>query len=199
MILSFSRFGKEIKHNNNTLREFIENVINKTEDKELKAFRVTLKQEFENKRNLILYFQNGKLKSHHTTWKEFDYNKVLDFQIGNIYSFKLIEVEDIISIDDDYREDFEKRIYKVSRKPLRFSSRYRDDKYGLKEFEDYDNMQRFIDSEYTDIEDIVKVLCEINLTNNELISSLQSSVNKLNKDVYILKQQMKWLSNNKGL
>ncbi|NGT35981.1 hypothetical protein, partial [Clostridium perfringens] len=102
-------------------------------------------------------------------------------------------------IDDDYREDFEKRIYKVSRKPLRFSSRYRDDKYGLKEFEDYDNMQRFIDSEYTDIEDIVKVLCEINLTNNELISSLQSSVNKLNKDVYILKQQMKWLSNNKGL
>ena len=199
MLISFSRFGEEIKHNNNTLRDFIDNTVNTTEDKELKVFRVRLKQEIENKRNLILYFQNGVLKSHHTTLGEFDYNDMLDFQVCKTYSCKVVEVEDIISYDDDCKENFERRIYKVSRKPLRFSSRYRDDKYGLKEFEDYDNMQRFIDSEYTDIEDIVKVLCEINLTNNELISSLQSSVNKLNKDVYILKQQMKWLSKNKEL
>ena len=68
MLISFSRFGEEIKHNNNTLREFIEDVINKTEDKELKAFRVTLKQEFENKRNLILYFQNGKSYNLERIW-----------------------------------------------------------------------------------------------------------------------------------
>lgn len=51
---------------------------------------IYLLQALNGKQNMILYFQGGVLKSHHTTFQNFDYNDVLDYEISPSYRVKYI-------------------------------------------------------------------------------------------------------------
>ncbi|OPX47852.1 hypothetical protein [Clostridium thermobutyricum] len=100
----------KINHNCNTVREFIENIIEKTEDKENKYFKISTKVGLSGNRNMILYYQDGILKSHHTTRQKFDYKLVLDYEIYDEYYMGILKMNNILSYDFDSREELKKFI-----------------------------------------------------------------------------------------
>lgn len=101
MILRLRNDGNVIEHSEKTVRDFIDNIIYETEGKENKAFLIHTTKALNGNQNMILYFQDGVLKSHHTTFQKFDYNDVLDYEISPSYRVKYVLLEDILSIDTD--------------------------------------------------------------------------------------------------
>lgn len=87
-----------IKHRCKTVRDFIDIELIKIEDRENKCFKITTKNSFNDMQNLILFFEDGILKSNHTTGKKFDYNDVLDYEILENYAMQYIESDDIESV-----------------------------------------------------------------------------------------------------
>ncbi|PWX17050.1 hypothetical protein CYK66_00930 [Clostridium perfringens] len=89
MILRVINDGTVTKHEEKTVRDFIDNIIYKTEDRENKVFVIHTIQALNGKQNMILYFQDGVLKSHHTTFQKFDCNDVLDYEISPSYKLNM--------------------------------------------------------------------------------------------------------------
>ena len=87
-----------------TLIEFINSVIEKDEDKELKYYEVHLLENIST-RNMVLYYQRGELKSHHTTFCKFEYKDYLNSLIDKGYFCDYIKVKHINSFDKDNSEE----------------------------------------------------------------------------------------------
>ena len=87
-----------------TLIEFINSVIEKDEDKELKYYGVHLLENIST-RNMVLYYQKGELKSHHTTFCKFEYKDYLNSLIDKGYFCDYIKVKHINSFDKDNSEE----------------------------------------------------------------------------------------------
>ena len=99
LILKGRRFGGlNIKHRCRTVREFIDIELRRIEDRENKCFKISTKRPFNDMQNLVLFFEDGILKSNHTTGKKFDYNDVLDYEILEKYAMQYIESDDIESV-----------------------------------------------------------------------------------------------------
>lgn len=143
MILRLRNDGNVIDHSEKTVRDFIDNIIYKTEDRENKVFVIHTIQALNGKQNMILYFQDGVLKSHHTTFQKFDYNDVLDYEISPSYRVKYVLLEDILSVDADSEEKMEDRFSRKRVSNYRFSYKYRHDDILERMFDD-DKLKRFI-------------------------------------------------------
>lgn len=194
MILRLINDGTVTKHEEKTVRDFIDNIIYKTEDRENKVFVIHTIQALNGKQNMILYFQDGVLKSHHTTFQNFDYNDVLDYEIFPSYRVKYVLLEDILSVDDDYEEEMEDRYSRKTIDRHRFSYRYKTD-YVLNRMFDDDELKRFIKEQDDDrFKEVVSILCDKVLENESNILSLKNIINNHARDIYILEQQIKWLS-----
>lgn len=106
--------GGNIKHNSKTVREFIEKEIMTKDDKENKYFRICLKNGLDGCRKLVLYFQDNKLKSHHSTGKKFNYNDVIDYEVYEYYSIDDIKNSEVRSFDYDSIEEMETELNEES-------------------------------------------------------------------------------------
>lgn len=201
MIIRHREWGdNKIIHDAKTVEEFIEKVINETKDKEKKYFRICTKEYLDGKGNMLLYFQDGKLKSHHSTLCKFDYKDVLEYEIWPRYSVNLLKAENIISIEFDNIEerdsDLERRkkshrLYKIDINRTLESEeekiyRLYDEKILLENV--YDG--KFKDG---DLEKIVQILVERNSKNKDHIRSLNSLVNEMYEEINVLKAKIEWL------
>lgn len=108
MILRSTNGKRHFLEEEITLIEFINSVIEKDEDKELKYYGVHLLENIST-RNMVLYYQNGELKSHHTTFCKFEYKDYLNSLIDKGYFCDYIKVKHINSFDKDNNEK-EKKI-----------------------------------------------------------------------------------------
>ncbi|HFD2043863.1 TPA: hypothetical protein ACF2DM_000673 [Clostridium perfringens] len=188
MILRLINDGTVTKHEEKTVRDFIDNIIYKTEDRENKVFVIHTIQSLNGKQNMILYFQDGVLKSHHTTFQKFDYNDVLNYEVSPSYRVKYIVLEDILSVDDNYEEEMEDRYSRKTRDRHRFSYRYKTD-YVLNRMFDDDELKRFIKEQDDDrFKEVVSILCDQVLENESNILSLNNIINNHARDIYILEQ-----------
>ncbi|EPB8219505.1 hypothetical protein ACV3P7_01580 [Clostridium perfringens] len=194
MILRLINDGNVIEHSEKTVKDFINNIIYKTEDKENKAFLIHTTKALNGNQNMILYFQDGVLKSHHTTFQKFDYNDVLDYEISPSYRVKYVLLEDILSIDTDNEKEMEDRFSRKIVDRHRFSYRYVND-YVLNRMFDDDELRKFIKNQEDErFKEVVSILCDKVLDNESYILSLNNTINSHARDIYILEQQIKWLS-----
>ena len=75
-----------------------------------------------------------------------------------------------------------------------FSYRYGTD-YVLNRMFDDDELKRFIKEQYDDrFKEVVSILCDKVLDNESNILSLKNIIKERARDIYILEQQIKWLS-----
>lgn len=96
-----------------TLRNFIDDIILKDKENKYKYYSVFFEKNFHSN-NMILFFENSVLKSHHSAFLKMDYNDYLDFEIRKNYGMGTIEMDNIYSMDKDYTDDdcnFRKPIY----------------------------------------------------------------------------------------
>ncbi|MBO3388303.1 hypothetical protein JJB46_08500 [Clostridium perfringens] len=194
MILRLINDGNVIEHSEKTVKDFINNIIYKTEDKENKAFLIHTTKALNGNQNMILYFQDGVLKSHHTSFGKFDYNDVLNYEVSPSYRVKYIVLEDILSLDADYKKQMEDRYSRKIIDRYSFSYRYGTD-YVLNRMFDDDELKRFIKEQDDDrFKEVVSILCDKVLDNESNILSLKNIIKERARDIYILEQQIKWLS-----
>lgn len=79
-----------IEHRCRTVREFIDIEIRSIEDREKKCFRISTINPFKDMQNLVLFYEDGILKSNHTTGIRFDYHDVLDYEIVKNYAMQYL-------------------------------------------------------------------------------------------------------------
>ena len=85
-----------------TVGDFVNEIVLTDKNKECKYYRISITEEREGKSNLVIYYQDNIVKSHHSTGAEFDYKDVVDCEIITGYSERTITVEDIISMKLDF-------------------------------------------------------------------------------------------------
>ncbi|MBW9170763.1 hypothetical protein K2F43_06025 [Clostridium estertheticum] len=85
-----------------TVEDFIKEIVLTDKNKECKYYRISLTEQLGSKSNLMIYYQDNIVKSHHSTRAKFDYKDVLDNEIIIGYSERTITVEDIISMKLDF-------------------------------------------------------------------------------------------------
>ncbi|MDC4242326.1 hypothetical protein NE398_19530 [Clostridium tertium] len=171
-----------------TLKEFINDVIEKDEEREIKFYEVHLEKEIQMK-NMILYYQNGKLKSHHTTFRKFNYLDHLNDFIkisyesgyikgGNIYSFsKDYEVDKKPKIKDKSIDEIIEEMIEERRKNDLIS----DARFRLKKLSN------------EEMREVISILIEKVDDNRSDLSSLKSELNRQETINYCLSESIKWL------
>ncbi|AVQ47469.1 hypothetical protein [Clostridium botulinum] len=175
-----------------TIKEFIKDIVLTDVNKEYKYYRITMNESIDGKKNFIIYYQDNKIKSHHSTGIEFDYKKMFNKKIHSDYLERIIRVEDIISMDLDF--ELEKK-----HKQLNNNKVYKIVEELKKEWEqeilESDNMKKvFKDSISKDdliicIRQLVENLEKQHLENSEL----QQQIDRCKEKEDNLQQQIKWL------
>ncbi|APH17146.1 hypothetical protein NPD5_4193 [Clostridium sporogenes] len=175
-----------------TIKEFIKDIVLTDVNKKYKYYRITMNESIDGKKNFIIYYQDNKIKSHHSTGIEFDYKKMLNKKIHSDYSERIIRAEDIISMDFDF--ELEKK-----HKQLNNNKVYKIVEELKKEWEqemlERDNIKKvFKDSVSKDdliicIRQLVENLEKENLEN----SKLQHQIDRCREKEENLQQQIKWL------
>lgn len=204
MIIHHGSWGmNNIRHNCKTVREFIDKELMQIEGKENKYFRICTKKAYDKKQNMLLYFQDGKLKSHHSTQLEFNYEDVLDYEIFEFYSMDDLKVTNIVSVQDDCLEDLKKRLDKDSGGAITFNL----DTLGMSEDEKFiyhinkacENAEvKNIVKSSAYIEDkIVAKALRMLFKETDKIIGLNNRIKELEKLVEQQSQQIKWLGKTK--
>lgn len=84
-----------------TVEEFIKEVIERDDERHLKYYGIILKAELYS-RNMVLYYQDGILKSHHSSGLRMDYDDYLNYEITKKYMTDYITVGNIRDFKKDY-------------------------------------------------------------------------------------------------
>lgn len=84
-----------------TVGEFVRDVIEKDEKRFFKYYSILLKQELPC-RNMIFHYENGVLKSHHSSYCAMDYREYLDYKIIAKYGTGFISLDNIADWEKDY-------------------------------------------------------------------------------------------------
>lgn len=187
-----------INHGAKTVKEFIDKIVNKSDKREQNMFKITTKENFNGSKNLILYVQDGLVKSHHSTGKKFDCNEILEAEIFGTYQTKRITIDDIQSYTNDYEEDFENALNEKFKNYTRLLFMYPEiDKEKMSD--NRSEFGKFLHGESTkELYEIVKMLCE-NYRNDEYrISCLEHSLKEISNENYILNEKIKWLCKTKN-
>lgn len=192
-----------IRHKCKTVKEFIEKELMKIDGKENKYFRICTKKAYDGKQNMILYFQDGKLKSHHSTQVAFDYNDVLKYEIYEFYSMDDLKVTNIVSVEHDCLEGLEKELKQkegtdltIDVKTLGMSEQEKLRYHLNKVCEDIAIKGVVESNECLDGNIAVKALRML-FKETDKITKLNNRIKELEKLVEQQSQQIKWLGKNK--
>lgn len=169
-----------------TLKEFIDNELSKIQDKEKKYFLINLEKDYLGNRNLLLYYQDNVLKSHHRGGYKFDYKEVLNYPVGSKYGMYDITIDNIISVDkDNIDEEIDKRLKRLSRFDI--------DEI-CDELETDSSIESYIDNN-NDKDDIILSICKILNKQDSQITYLTNTVKELKEKNELLSQKLKWFYN----
>lgn len=204
MIIHHGHWGmNNISHNCKTVKEFIYEEIMKIDGKENKYFRICTKKAYDKKQNMLLYFQDGKLKSHHSTKRKFDYNDVLDYEIFEFYSMDDLKVSNIVSVDDDCIEKFQEKLKQKDKNFIKIDletlgmTEEEKLKYRINQIFEEDKVKNIIKSSaYVEDKIVAKALRMLFKETDEIIK-LRNRISELERMVEQQSQQIKWLSKNK--
>nr|WP_321026997.1 hypothetical protein [Clostridium neonatale]DAW05981.1 MAG TPA: hypothetical protein [Caudoviricetes sp.] len=186
---------------NMTVDRFIKDVVEKDLDKELKYYCITLKKELSG-RNMVLYYQYGILKSHHTSYSKMDYKDYLEYEIFDHYKSNYIEVDNVISYNENYRGDDCNKPKNVEIKPIdkKMQKEIIDNVFKELEIEDIRKEKlykiknrRNEELDLNDIIECVRQMIEDNLqkSTNEYIK--EDRIKKLEDENKKLQARVKWL------
>lgn len=188
---------KEMPEGVRTVEDFINKVVLTDENKNLKYYRISTKENYEGtKRNLMIYLQNNIVKSHHSTGIEFDYSKVLDWEITQGYDERTIQANDIMSMDIDFYKE----------KPKKQLSQEEKDKAleELKEEWEYESYvkanKNSINKDNVTIEDLVRCVKQLSQDLDKVRnenSDLYFEVERMKEFQNQLLQKIKWLDYSK--
>ncbi|WP_346937332.1 hypothetical protein [Clostridium sp.] len=202
MVIHHRSWGENnIKHRHRTVREFIEKELPRINNKEKKYFRICLKEQYDGKANMLLYYQDGKLKSHHSTKISFDYSYVLDYEIHEYYSIDDLEVTNMYSVEFDCEEKIkEERSRKVERNKrllidMETLGMTEDEKvaYELDRMFKEDSIRKAIKKEAEIPQSMVVKALKMMLKESEEITYLRNRISELEEIVDRQTQQIKWL------
>lgn len=204
MIIHHGNWGmNNIRHNCKTVREFIDKELMRIEGKENKYFRICTKKSYNKKQNMLLYFQDGKLKSHHSTQVAFNYEEVLDYEIFEFYSMDDLKVTNIVSVDCDCKEELKENFKKEDMGIFKFDletlgmSKEEELKYYINKMIEEDKVKSIVkSSSYVEDKIVAKALKMLFKETNEIID-LRNRISELERVVEQQSQQIKWLGKNK--
>jgi len=191
MILRHCDLGNEKKlEKSMTIKEFIRDIILPDTNKEYKCYKITINESINGKQNLILYYQDHKIKSHHSTGVEFDYKEILNNKICLHYLEKVIRAEDIVSMDLDYepskdRKKLNNEIYNAEE----FKKKIEQEILKRNNIEEIFKGDVSKENLIACIRQLVENLEKQNLENCELRNQLDCCKTKEDN----LQQQIKWL------
>lgn len=195
--------GNNIRHSCRTVKEFINEELMKIDGKENKYFRICTKKEYNGKSNMLLYFQDGKLKSHHSTKVAFDYNDVLDYEIYELYSMNDLKVDNIVSVDYDCLKELKKMLRGKEEKVLTFDletlgmSEEEKLRHRLNKIFEENRVKDIIESGESIEDDVLAKALRILFKQTGEITKLNNRISELEKIVEQQSQQIKWLGKNK--
>lgn len=84
-----------------TVGEFIKDIVEKDEKRFFKYYSVVLKEVLPC-RNMIFHYEDGILKSHHSSYCKMDYREYLEYDIVDKYGMGLINIDNIADWEKDY-------------------------------------------------------------------------------------------------
>ncbi|KEI83384.1 hypothetical protein [Clostridium botulinum] len=175
-----------------TIKEFIKDIVLADSNKNYKYYRITMNESIDGKKNFIIYYQDSKVKSHHSTGIEFDYKEMLNQKICLYYLERTIRVEDVINMDLDFE-------LKKKYKQLKNAEVCKGIKGVIKKWEqeilERDNIKKvFKDSvSKDDLIICIRQLIENIEKKNMEHSELAYEIDKCKKRQNDLQQQIKWL------
>jgi len=189
--------GNNVKHEEKTVRDFIDKVIMKIPNKEKKYFRICTKQWLDGMGNMVLYFQDGILKSHHTDGDEFNYQDVLDYELHKYYSIDDLGVDNIRSVECDTKRQIEQRIKARNRFHRSWHTEDMVDVWkaierGWKE----DEIRRTIKNKHLNNEELIIVVRQLSIDIERMdrkVSILERKIDDLQEENEKQCQQIKWL------
>lgn len=188
--------GNDLPHNSNTVREFIDDVIMNYPDKEKRYFRIITKQSYNGCRSLLIYIQDGVVKSHHSTLIEFNVNDIMDFEIFPTYSVDKIDVNEVLSVDCNNEKELEEQL--IDRKYDRSKKAYSD---NLQKSINKEKIKNELYKDNVDFESIKQCVQLLMEENNELrgrLCSLESKYSDLREENYYVNQRIKFLAKELG-
>lgn len=100
-----------------TVEEFIKEIIETDDERHLKYYGIILKAKL-NSRNMVLYYQDGILKSHHSSGLRMDFDDYLDYEITKKYVADYITVDNIRDLKKDYNGEDGNKPRKIVNKGL---------------------------------------------------------------------------------
>lgn len=177
-----------------TVGQFVQEIVLNDENKEKKYFRISMKQAIDGKSNLIIYCQDNKVKSHHSTGIEFDYNSVIDWEILPHYSERIIRSEDIISMSLDFEPKRKHKAKTWTKEGMDKISKELSSEWE-RDLSEENNRKRVFNNNVTqdDLITCIRQLIE-DLQKQKLANTnLEQRINECKEREENLQQQIKWL------
>ena len=178
-------------HKEITVGEFIKEIIENDNDKNLKC------------KNMILYYQDGILKSQHTTGCKMDYSDYLNHQIVKTYGADYIGLDNIKEFDKDHDGEDANKPPKIINTKLSKEEVDEICQDVLKEFSDKFEKDRIINKirwvhlreniNFDDLVECVAVLIEKFEDNYYEQNCKRSKIEELQVYNKVLQAQVKWL------
>lgn len=197
MIIKDSNVSESKKLSGNyTVGKFVNEVMIKKKDVDKKYFAITLKESIGEYQNMILYMQNGVIKSHHSSYGKFDYRKYLDCDIFPHYNESYIRLENIKCFDFDCKEELIHHINFI----------YKKNDYTIYLESKEERIYRLLDEDYiknkvlredfkeVDLLKVIKILVSDNKEKELEIKKLRSEVDKIEERLEELNDKIKWLA-----
>lgn len=179
------------------VKDFISNIIENDNDKCLRYYTITLKSNVSGK-NMVLYYQNNVLKSHHTSHSAMDYSDYLEYEIFEHYGSDYISSENIISFNKDYigddvnkpKPNINKPINPKELNELFENIKLEDDKQQLLNKVQYDNLDEL---NLVDVIKCVREMLDIDFKRRFNEHEKDRKIEFMESDINKLKERIKWL------
>lgn len=181
---------------NYTVGKFINKVMLKKNDVDKKYFAITLRESIGGNQNMILYMQNGAVKSHHSSYGKFDYRDCLDCEIFPYYNESYIRFDNIKCFDFNCEEELINHINFI----------YKKNDYTIHLESKDERIKRVLDENYiknkvlreefkeVDLLKVIKILVSDNKKKELEIKKLRSEVDKIEERLEELNDKIKWLA-----
>lgn len=165
------------------------------------AYKIVLNNALsDGRRNMILYWEGNKIKSHHSSGYKFEYEEIMNSKIQPYYFEQKIEVENIKSMECDYdcKVENENTLIKVDKKNIHkiLNETIEELEINIAKHEKIDKIRNLVFEENIGINElklcIQQFLKDFKDECNKN-SKLECEVNYLKHKQEDLKQQIKWL------
>lgn len=185
-----------------TVGEFIKEIIEKDEERHLKYYRITFKVNLHS-RNMVLFYQNEILKSHHTTGSKLDYNDYINHEICESYGANYILLDNIWDYNCDYNAEDGNKPKKIENRRLNpeklketCDKVFKDIDRDREEKARIDKVKWNHKCEEITFDDLVECVRQMTWNMDKHVSYEDSknwNINRMKRENEILQSQVKWL------